>query len=161
MHILDFIILLCFIPAVLNGLRKGFIAQVFSIVSIIAGVWLSFKFASLVSTWIGQWINGSEQVLLMVSFLLIFAAVITVLSLLSKTLEACIKIIFLGWLNKLLGVAFSMAKCLLIVGLALTVFDSLNMQFDFIEQSSLDKTLFYTPISKMTEAIFPYFKEMF
>lgn len=35
MNILDFIILLCFIPAVINGLKKGFIAQVMAIIALV------------------------------------------------------------------------------------------------------------------------------
>lgn len=161
MNILDFIILLCFIPAVINGLRKGFIAQVFSIVSIILGAWLSFKFATLVSSWIGQWIQGSEQLLQIISFILIFIVVAMGLHLVSKTLEACIKIILLGWLNKLLGLAFAMVKCMLIVGLFLAAFDFINQHFDLVKQCDLNQSLFYTPITKMTDAIFPYISQMF
>ena len=71
MNILDIILLICFIPAVVQGIRKGFISQVISIVSLILGIWLSARFASAVSGWLGQWITASGQVLEIVAFALI------------------------------------------------------------------------------------------
>ncbi len=49
MNILDIIILTCFVAAIVQGLRKGFVAQVIAIISIIVGVWLSFRFSTMAS----------------------------------------------------------------------------------------------------------------
>lgn len=160
MNILDFIILLCFIPAVINGLKKGFIAQVMAIIALVLGAWLSYKFSTAMSGWIGQWIEGSDQLLQIISFILIFIVVVFALHLLGKAIEASIKIIMLGWLNKLLGVAFSMVKCMLIIGLLIMVFNSINETFDIVKESKLEESLLYTPIKDMTYSIFPYIKEM-
>ena len=47
MSIIDIILLICFVPAIINGARKGFISQVISIVSLVLGIWLSARFASV------------------------------------------------------------------------------------------------------------------
>lgn len=112
------------------------------------------------SGWIGQWIEGSDKLLRIISFILIFIVVIFALHLLGKAIEASIKIIMLGWLNKLLGVAFSMVKCMLIIGLLIMVFNSINETFDIVKESKLEESLLYTPIKDMTYSIFPYIKEM-
>ena len=75
MNILDIILLVCFIPAIISGLRKGFIAQVVAIISIVLGVWLSVKFATLAGSWISQWIEASPQVINIISFAVIFIAI--------------------------------------------------------------------------------------
>lgn len=160
MNILDFIILLCFIPAVINGLKKGFIAQVIAIVSLILGAWMSYKFSSSVSTWIGQWIEGSEQILQIISFIIIFIVVIFALYMLGKAIEASIRIIMLGWLNKLLGVIFSILKCMLIIGLLVMAFNAINETFGIVNEGKLAESLLYTPIKNMTYSIFPYIKDM-
>ena len=116
MNILDIILLLCFIPAVISGLRKGFIAQVVAIISLVLGIWLSVRFASAAGAWLGQWIEASQQLLNVISFAVIFIVVVFALAALGKLTEKTIKIIMLGWLNKLLGVVFSMLKCMLILG---------------------------------------------
>lgn len=160
MNILDFIILLCFIPAVISGLKKGFIAQVVAIIALILGAWLSYRFSSAVSTWIGQWIEGSQRLLQIIAFIIIFIVVVFALHLLGKAIEASIKIIMLGWLNKLLGVAFSMLKCMLIIGLLIMAFNAINETFSLVQESKLAESLLYTPIKNMTYSVFPYIKDM-
>ena len=61
MNILDIIILICLIPAIIQGIRKGFISQAISIASIILGIWLSSQFANVVGEWIAQYISVSTK----------------------------------------------------------------------------------------------------
>ena len=160
MNILDIIILICFIPALVQGIRKGFISQVVAIVSIVAGVYLSFEFSELVSAWISQYIEGSEQVLKITAFALILIAVIAGLTVLGKLIEKMVKIVMLGWLNRLLGALFSMLKCALIVGLVIMVFNSLNGSFHFVDEAKLAESTLYPPLKSFAYNVFPYLKEL-
>lgn len=160
MNILDIILLICFIPAVVQGLRKGFIAQVISIVSIILGVWASAKFANAVSAWIGEYITASEQVLKVVAFALILIVVFLILAAIGKALEGVFRLVMLGWLNKLLGVAFALIKTGLIVGLAIMAFDSLNATFHIVKDPVLAESVLYPPLRRLAYEVFPYIKDM-
>ena len=160
MNILDIILLICFIPAVVQGLRKGFIAQVISIVSIILGVWASAKFANALSIWIGQYITASEQVLKVVAFALILIVVFLILAAIGKALEGVFRLVMLGWLNKLLGVAFALIKTGLIVGLAIMAFDSLNATFHIVKDPVLAESVLYPPLRRLAYEVFPYIKDM-
>lgn len=160
MNIIDIILLLCFLPAVISGLRKGFIAQVIEIISLILGVWLSFRFASAVSLWLGQWIDTSAQLLNLLSFAVIFAVVGIALFCLGKILEKSIKIIMLGWLNKLLGVLFALIKCALAVGLVLIVFGFINSHTGIVKESVLSSSALYTGLKNFTDSVFPYLKDI-
>jgi membrane protein required for colicin V production len=160
MNILDIIILICFIPALIQGLRKGFIAQVIAIISLLAGVFLSFQFSSAVSAWLSQYIEGSEPVMKTVSFALILIAVIAALTALGKLLEGMLKIVMLGWVNRLLGVLFSFLKCGLIVGLIIMAFSSLNTTFRFVDEAELAKSTLYPPLKELAHTVFPYLKEL-
>ncbi len=160
MNILDIILLLCFVPALIQGFRKGFISQVIGIVSLILGVWMSARFANVVGNWIGQYIQGSEQVLRLVAFTLIFIVVIAALTLLGKALEGVIKLIMLGWLNRLLGVLFSLLKAGLIVGLVIMAFCSLNDTFHFVSEEYLGSSAIFPPLKKLAYNVFPYLKEL-
>lgn len=160
MNVLDIILLICFIPAVVQGLRKGFIAQAISIISIIAGVWASARFANIVSAWIGQYITASEQVLKIVAFALILIAVFFILGILGKALEGVFRLVMLGWLNKLLGVVFALLKTGLLVGLAIMAFDSLNATFHFVKEPVMAESVLYPPLKKIAYEVFPYLKDM-
>ncbi|MGM9734892.1 MAG: CvpA family protein [Candidatus Cryptobacteroides sp.] len=156
MNIIDAIILICFIPALIQGIRKGFIAQVISIISIVAGIWLSFRFSKLLAGWIGQYIEASGQVLQIVAFALILVLVIIGLFALGKLIEATIKIVMLGWLNKLLGATFSILKCALILGLCVMAFNSINSTFNIVSEDTLSGSLLYGTLKSTAYSVFPY-----
>jgi len=160
MNILDIILLICFIPALVQGLRKGFIAQFIAIISILLGVYVSFRFANAASLWLAQYIQGSEQVIKVTAFALIFIGVIAALAAVGKMLEGMIKIVMLGWLNRLLGAAFSLLKCALIIGLIIMAFNSLNNTFSFVSEEELSKSILYPPLKDIAYTVFPYLKEM-
>lgn len=160
MNILDIILLVCFIPAIFQGIRKGFIAQAVSIISIVLGIWASARFANIVSSWIAQYITASEQVLKVVAFALILVLVFLVLAALGKMLEGMFKLVMLGWLNKLLGVIFALLKTGLIVGLVIIAFSSLNDNFRFVQESVLNESVLYPPLKKLAFEVFPYLKDM-
>lgn len=161
MNILDIILLICFIPALVQGLKKGFIAQVVAIISIIVGVWTSFKFATLVSGWIGKYIAGSEQVLKIVAFVLILAGVIVGLFLLGKIIEGMFKLVMLDWLNKLLGVVFALLKTGLVIGLLIMAFCAINDAFHLVSEEYLSRSVMFTYLRGVADSVFPYLKEIF
>ena len=160
MNILDIILLICFIPALIQGIRKGFIAQAISIISIVAGIWASARFADVVSAWVAQYITASEQVMKVVAFALILVVVFIVLGLVGRLLEGLFNLVLLGWVNKLLGVVFALLKTALIVGLLIIVFTSINDNFHFVQESVLNESVLYPHLKKIAFEVFPYVKDM-
>lgn len=160
MSILDIILLICFIPALVQGVRKGFIAQVISIASIIIGIWASSRFTEVVSEWLGKYITVSDQVMKVVAFALIFIAVFLVLAAVGKLLEGMFKMVTLGWLNRLAGLVFALLKTSLILGILIMVFTSLNDTFDLVSEATLNESVLYPPFKEAAFKIFPYIKDM-
>jgi len=160
MNILDIILLICFIPALVQGIRKGFIAQAISIISIIVGIWASARFADVVAGWVAQYITASEQVMKVVAFALILIVVFFLLGLIGKMLEGIFNFVLLGWLNKLLGVVFALLKTALIVGLVIMAFSSLNDTFHLVKEEVLNESVLYPPLKKIAFDVFPYIKDM-
>lgn len=160
MSILDVILLICFIPALIQGLKKGFIAQVISIASIIIGIWASSRFADVVGEWLAKYITVSDQIMKVVSFALILIAVFLALAAVGKLLEGMFKMVTLGWLNRLLGLVFSLVKTSLILGLLIMVFTSLNETFNLVSEATLNESVLYNPFKEAAFKIFPYIKDM-
>lgn len=160
MNILDAIILIALIPAIIQGIRKGFISQAISIISIVVGIWASARFASIVTAWVSQYITASEQVLKIVAFALILVFVFLVLGLLGKLLESVLKLVMLGWINRLLGVVFSLMKAFLIIGLVIIAFNSLNSSFGIVNPEVISDSVLYGPLKNLADAVFPYIKNM-
>lgn len=160
MNILDIILLICFVPAIIQGLRKGFISQAISLISIILGVWASSRFSAIISEWIAQYMSASDQVLKIISFTLILIAVFIILGLIGKLLEGIFKLVTLGWVNRVLGLVFALAKAFIIVGILIMVFNSLNDTFELVKPSVMKDSVLYPYINQATNEIFPYIKDL-
>lgn len=160
MATLDIILLLCFIPALVQGIRKGFIDQAIALLSVIIGVWMSFRFSTLVSEWLKPYITASSSLLQIIAFVLILVAVILVLNIIGKAIESIAKAIQLGWLDKLLGIAFSLLKSGLIIATLIIVFDTINQTFHLIQDKTLSESVLYGPIRDLTYRVFPFFKSL-
>ena len=160
MNILDAIILICLIPAIFQGLRKGFISQAISIISLIAGIWASARFADIVTAWASKYITASEQILKIVAFALILICVFIILGLIGRLLESILNFALLGWLNKLAGLVFSLLKALLIIGLVIIAFSPLNNTLGLVKPEVLADSALYQPLKDTAEAVFPYIKNM-
>lgn len=117
MNIIDIIILLCCVPAIFRGLSKGFIAQMAALVALVLGAWMSFHFSNVVVEWLKPVMDVSPAVLQAIAFTIILLGVFFALTLAGKMLEGIVKIVMLGWLNKLLGVVFALLKVVLVIGL--------------------------------------------
>ena len=160
MSIVDIILLICFIPALISGIRKGFISQVISIVSLIAGVWVSYEFAEPVGAWLSQYIETTENILKMTSFIIIMIAVFAGLALVGRLLEDIIKFVMLEWVNKLLGVVFAIIKTGLIIGLVIMLFCSLNNNMHLVSEEVLAESVLFTPLKNAAYTVFPYLKSL-
>lgn len=160
MGIFDIIVLICFLTAVCVGLKKGFIAQAVSLVSLCLGIWLSVTFSAPVSRWLEEWASIDGTGLRIAAFALIFCVTVIALALVGKVLEKIIKVVMLGWLNRLLGAVLAAVECLLILCVALLIFDALNNAFSFVKTDYLASTVFYGPMETASRAIFPYLKEL-
>lgn len=160
MNILDIIILICLIPALIQGIIKGFISQAISIISLIVGVWASARFAGMACKWLSQYITCPEQVLNIAAFGLIFILVIVVLVLLGKLLEKVIKLVMLGWLNRLLGALFATLKWLLVMGLISIVFTAVNQSLGLVRPEVIAGSHLYSFITGFADLVFPYLKTL-
>ncbi len=160
MNALDIIILLCFIPAIITGLKKGLVTQIFEIVSVIAGAWLSYRFSGLLCKYLAPYIETSEPILHIIAFVIIMIVAVLFFRLIGKGVETIVKLVLLGWLNKLLGVVFAILKVGLILGLIIIVFNTINAQVGIVKEEVLSSSVLYEPLKNAAYSVFPYFKEL-
>ena len=156
----DIIILLCFLPAFVSGLMKGFIQQVVALVSLLLGAWLAFKFSNVVGEWLQPYFNVSETVMHVISFAVIMVAVVLVLFVLGKILTGVTKLVMLGWLDRLLGLVFALLLAGLLIGIGIVLFDTINVKFDLVDEAVLEESVLYAPIRDIAYTVFPYLKEL-
>ena len=96
----------------------------------------------------------------LISFAIIMVVVFAGLALIGKLIEGLINFVMLGWVNKLLGVAFALFKTGLIVGLLIMVFCSLNNNLHLVSDEVLADSVLFTPLKNVAYTVFPYLKSM-
>lgn len=158
MTILDIVLAVCFVPAVIQGISKGFVQQVISIASLIIGIWLAHRLSSSISAYLTQYFTMEPKVLNVITFMIIVILAVLLLYWAGELLTKVIKIATLGWLNRLLGVVFAVVKVALILGVAIMVFESFNGTFHVIKEEKLAGAQFYTFLKNIAQQFLPWLK---
>jgi len=159
-NIFDIIIIVCCVPAVIHGISKGFVNQAFSLLGLILGAWLAYKFSNMAGEWLESFAELSPALLHVIAFALILLVVIVFVHLAGKIIEKIVKVVMLGWLNKLLGAVFSLLKTFLLIGLIVILFDSLNSNIPIVSPEKLEDSILYGPIKELANLVFPFIKEL-
>ena len=162
MAVLDIVILVCLGISLIVGIKRGLISQLVSVAALILGVWCSMKFSMALCGWLGGiFTDATPSLIKTVSFVVIFIIVAIALGILGRLLEKCIKLVMLGWLNRLLGAALAVCTCLLVLGLLSNVFDMLYAHYASAHELTempafISESIFYESIHKIGGWVFPY-----
>ena len=159
MNTADIIILAAVIlPGIITGVKRGFIHQALSIVAIWVGALLAGKFTPDVCKLLSGLDSIPENARRVLAFVLIFIASYILLFMLASLIEKVLKSLNAGFLDKLLGVIFGVAKLSLVAGLICVVLNSVNAKTGIIPQETLDSSVLYKALGDFTESIIPYLK---
>lgn len=120
---IDLIVSLLLLAAVYLGYQRGLILAIFSFLSLWVGIFLAFKFTSVVAGWLGQRMTVSDRWLPILSFLLILIGVILLIRLGAKALESVLEVAQLGAFNRVAG---AFLYSVLLLSLCSAVFQGLQ-----------------------------------
>ena len=158
MAILDIVILLCFIPAIVSGISKGFVKQVIDFVAILLAAWAAFRFSTMLSEWLGTYVTLDPTVLKVICFVLIAIVVALILNLIGVLITKALQKLSLGFFNRLLGLVFGVLKVGLIIGLVILLFETLNSSLHLVKPEATENAVVYNALKDVANAIFPILK---
>ena len=157
MNVLD-IILLCFVALLLvNGIRKGFIISLASLVALIVGIYCAVHFSNYISDILIQHVHPSHTWLPILSFTITFLIVVILIMLLAKGLEKLVELVGMGFFNRLFGAIFGLLKGILYASILLFIINSIDQSENLIHRKTKEDSIFYKPI----EMIFPTLMKIF
>ena len=160
MNLLDIILLILFIPGIIQGLRKGFVEQGVTLVGIVLSVWMAFKFQAPVAARIAERWETSQTLINVGAFAAILVVVLVVVLLLAKLLTKVLENISLGWLNRVLGLCFSIATTAVVLAVLIILFDTINVKFELVKSPVLTDSLLYGPLKDFGYKVFPYLRQL-
>ena len=101
--IIDIAFAIVIIIAIFKGLRKGLILGIFSLLAFIIGLAAALKLSVVVASWLKDSAGSFSKWLPLISFILVFIAVVFLVGLLARVIKRTMKFAMLGWLDSLGG----------------------------------------------------------
>lgn len=102
--IIDILFLLLLATAIYKGYRKGFVVAVFSFVAVIIGLAAAMKLATVVAGWLKDSTNITSAWLPFISFVMVMIGVVLLVRIGAALIESGMRMVLLGWVNKLAGI---------------------------------------------------------
>lgn len=156
LSVIDIIVLVIIIACAIFGAIKGFISQIVSILSLIAGIWCACKLSELLAKYIKEWFAIGENSVYIISFIAILVVVIILGHFIGRGIEKIVRLSMLSWLNRLLGFLFAAAKVVLILSVIVYIIDYIDKAWNLIPESLAQGSLFYSSFLKISKTFFPY-----
>jgi len=153
MSYLDIIILLPIIYGLIRGIMRGIVQEVFALLGIILGILVARMYVGQATEWLQQISTWDAQLIRPIAAFAIFIVVALLCNLLARLLTKLFKLISLGWLNRLAGGIFGVAKWIIIVAVIITCIDMLDGVLHFMKPELKQSSTCYAYGLQLTDAL--------
>jgi len=155
MNLLDFILLVPVVWLCIRGFSKGLIIELASLIGLILGILAAYYFSGYVRDFLKDYFSFKENTLRIIAYIVTFLAVILVVYLIGKIIEKFIDIVAMGWLNKILGAVFGLAKGIVLVSILLFIIEKTDPGEKIIKPQVKEKSMFYRPVMEVVHWAVP------
>ena len=145
---------------VYKGFKNGLIIELASLISLFVGLYIAVKFSGVVGSALGSGISESKTGKV-IAFVVTFFLIVVGIHFLAKLLSKIVSIVFLGWLNTLGGIVFSVLKTVLILGVVLSLFQKVNYENALLSKETQEASVFFNPVLKTSEFLLPVVTDWF
>lgn len=133
---LDWVLAAIVLVSVLTAIWKGFVAELVTLASVVAGLIIAAAEYERVAPLLGH-ITKSHELALGVSFLLLFIATLVLGALVSALAKKLIRKAELQWFDRFLGAVFGLVRGLLVDCIVLLVLMAFAIQQQAVQKSML------------------------
>ena len=155
MNVLDLILAVPLAWLTYKGFKKGLGYELCSLAGLVLGTWAAVHFSAFVAGLIG--IEGSSAML--VAFFITFIGVVILSHFVGKMGSGILKVMKLGWLDKLLGAVFGMLKCVCVLSVLLYYVTIIDQKGEILTPSAKQHSLLYKPVEQTGNLVIGGVKE--
>ena len=155
MNVFDIVILVFLLYGFIKGIMKGLFVEIASLVALIGGIWGAIHFSYFVGDFLEESVTWSEKKISLAAFAITFVIIIVVVGMLGKFLTKLADLAALGLINKILGGIFGFLKIGLVLSIVFIFFHRLNATISFVDDETLEESVFYETVKSIAPAIFP------
>lgn len=157
---LDIVILLPLLIGLVRGTMRGLITEVIAIAAVILGFIGAKLWGQRFSEWLLTQFTWPQPVCDAVAYALLFLGIAIALNIVGRLFSKLLKAIQLGWINRLLGAAFGLAKWTLIVLAIVFCVNKLDAQFKFLQPELKKQSIIYPEAVKLADQALDYVKNV-
>lgn len=157
MNLYDIIILIVALLGLIDGLRRGLIQTIGTIAGVVCGIFAAKALSYLVAPYISQLFeSASLKVVQVVSFIVLFVLTVILFHFVAVLLGKLVKMVMLGWLNRIAGGLFAVVLYLFVLSIVVNVFDYFDKGKSPFHREKSSTSRFYGPLSDFAPAVLPF-----
>jgi membrane protein required for colicin V production len=159
MNWIDLIIVVILIIAMASGFINGLIREAAALAALILGIWGAIKFSGFTAEKLYDYFDMSGHYVGIIAFLITFGIIVVLIHFIGLLADKIADAANLGFLNRVLGIAFGLFKSVLIMSVVFVVLNAIDVRRPFLPKEKIESSIFYNPISDIAPAIFPIIGE--
>lgn len=156
MNWFDIIIIILLLIALINGYRKGLIQQLVSLAIILLSAIFGGKLAAYILPELNRFLDLSPNLARVLSFVLAFAAIAIIISLIGKFIQKFLAVIFLSFVNRLLGSIIAVGTLMFILSIVLNLVLMLDKNESLISKEIKEESFFFERVESVVPAVVPH-----
>ena len=150
MNTLDIVLLVAAGIGLFFGLKSGLVKQLSFGASIIIGLLQATIFYPRTAAWLQGLTEWDNLICTIVGFIIAFAATAAIVNIIGTVLRWLLKVLLLGWLDRILGAIFSTIVALGFVVLGVNISDSISPDNEITGKTSQAESLLYKKVAEVT-----------
>ena len=154
---LDIILLAPLLWGAYTGFKKGLIAQILGITSLLLGVWIGTQHQELIKFLIIDKVQ--EKYLSISCFIILFFGIVILGAIVVKISEKFIKFIQLKLLNKIAGIVLGVVKILSFLVVIVFMIESWDIRSFIIKKETKEASIVYPVFKNIGNIILPTLKD--
>jgi membrane protein required for colicin V production len=159
MNYIDVLILIILVISMVTGFVNGFIKEIASLAALVLGVWGAIRFSSFTAEKLYDYFDMTGKYVGIISFVVTFAVIAIGIHFAGIIVDKLMKAVALGFVNRLLGIAFGLIKAVLILSVIFVVLNAIDARRPFLPNERIETSMLYKPISDIAPALFPIIGE--
>ena len=159
MNTLDIILLVVAVLGIIYGLKVGLVKQLTLGAGIIIGLLQATIFYQQAGTYINELSGWDGWICNTLGFIAILLAVAIVINVAGLLLRWLLKIILLGWIDRICGTVFSIFIGFIIVAFGVKISNSILPDNKITGKTSQEESLLYKEVARITFTIIDEVKE--
>lgn len=157
MNFIDIFLAVLLLYGAIRGFISGLIIQISSLIGFVLGIYLALRFSDLfASTLVDDYGIQQTSYLPIVSFAILFVAVLIGIFFLGKGIKMLLKVTMLSPIDKIGGAILGMMKYVIIFGMAFNFLNHSEPPIHLISEETIEESVLYSPVMKTSSIVVPF-----